>query len=341
MEGHAKEKATAFDIGHMRPEDASSIVDLCRIVYGDHYPIREMYDPQHLLEQQDRGEMHHIVARDRKNRLVGHMAIFHASSPYPGVWEVGNVMVLPEYRNSGLNNMMMEYNFTELIPRLGIEQTWGEVGANHVYMQKTGILLGAYETGIEFDVMPESSYEKEQSSQGRVSVVLMFKTFKPKPQTLFLPSVYDEIIRHIYANAFDFGHTYLTADLAIEAKKQSSVQSALLGDTGVNRITFPAIGGDVSERVRQIESEMTGRGAVVFQVCLKLTDPLVGRAVDALRGCGYFLGGVLPRWFDDDGIMMQKIIHEPNVEGVKPYTGMAKKLLEFIRDDRKKVKKNS
>ncbi len=339
MHDHVKEGVNAFDIGFMRPDDVHGVVELFRTVYGDGYPIKEMYDPAYLLGQQERGEMHHIVARSREGWVVGHIGLFQASAPFHGVWELGHGMVLPEYRNLGLNNLLFEQSLRELVPRLGIEQAWGESVANHIYMQKTSMLLGCYETGIALDLMPGSSYEKERSSQGRVSAVLTSKTFKSKAQTLFLPYVYEEIIRYIYRDAFDFGHTFLVAERVTEVKGESSVESRFFEGAGVARVTFLEIGGDTREKIGQIESEMNGRGMGVFQVYLKLTDPQVGMAVDALRASGYFLGGVLPRWFDDDGVMMQKIIHEPNFEGIKLYTDKSKRLLAFIKKEREEVTK--
>ena len=177
MHHHDEGQAKAFDIGLMGPEDSPGVVELYRATYGEAYPIKEMYDPEHLLGQQDRGEMYHIVARNREGRVAGHAALFHTSAPFAGVWELGHGMVLAEYRNLGLNNLILEYSHQELIPRLGIEQIWGEAVANHIYMQKTAVLVGACETGIALDLMPASSYEKEHSSTGRVSAVLVFKTF--------------------------------------------------------------------------------------------------------------------------------------------------------------------
>ena len=337
MHDPVEEKVNAPDIGLMRPEDAAGVVGLYRATYGEAYPIKEMYDPEYLLGQQERNEMYHIVARNREGRVVGHLALFRTSAPFPGIWEQGHGMVLAEYRNLGLNNLMLEYDHREVIPRLGIEQIWGEAVANHIYMQKTGILLGSSETGIALDLMPASSYEKERSSTGRVSAVLTFKTFKPKAQTIFLPRVYEEIMRSIYETAYDFGHTYLVSDKVMTGKKESSVQVIFFEGAGVARFTVFEIGDDLRERIRQVEREVTDRGAVILQVYLKLTDPRIGMGVDGLRECGYFLGGVLPRWFDDDGMMMQKIMHEPNFDGIKLYTDKAKKLLAFIRKDREEV----
>ena len=61
MHHHDNEQAKTFEIGLMGPEDSRGVVELYRATYGEAYPIKEMYDPEHLLGQQDRG-----------NLLIGH-----------------------------------------------------------------------------------------------------------------------------------------------------------------------------------------------------------------------------------------------------------------------------
>ncbi len=36
-----------------------------------------------------------------------------------------------------------------------------------------------------------------------------------------------------------------------------------------------------------------------------------------LREKGFFLGGVLPQWFDDDGLLMQKVLFTPDFASTK------------------------
>ncbi len=71
----------------------------------------------------------------------------------------------------------------------------------------------------------------------------------------------------------------------------------------------------------------------VIQVWLKLSWPYVGKAVEALRGRGYFCGGVLPRWFDEDGMLMQKVLGRPNWEGTQLHFDRARRILEWVRSD--------
>ena len=50
----------------------------------------------------------------------------------------------------------------------------------------------------------------------------------------------------------------------------------------------------------------TEKGVEIFQVWIRLSRPWCGVMVETLREQGYFLGGILPRRFDEDGLLMQK-----------------------------------
>jgi hypothetical protein len=74
-----------------------------------------------------------------------------------------------------------------------------------------------------------------------------------------------------------------------------------------------------------------------MQVYLPLAAAPAGPAIESLRHRGYFLGGVLPRWFDGDGLMMQKLYSEPHFDTIRLYSQRAEKLLDFIRRDWKEA----
>jgi hypothetical protein len=72
---------------------------------------------------------------------------------------------------------------------------------------------------------------------------------------------------------------------------------------------------------------------MVIQVWSKLSWPWIGEVVGELRSRGYFLGGILPQWFDEDGLLMQKVLKRPDWGGISLYTDRAKHLLSLVRED--------
>jgi hypothetical protein len=85
--------------------------------------------------------------------------------------------------------------------------------------------------------------------------------------------------------------------------------------------------------VEKIDQEAQERGLKVIQAHLRLGCPWIGAAVDVLRTRGYFIGGVLPRWFDEDGLLMQKLFCPPDWEEIQLYSDRAKEILKIVRTD--------
>ncbi len=81
-------------------------------------------------------------------------------------------------------------------------------------------------------------------------------------------------------------------------------------------MTVGNIGVDFELALESEEKLISEKNCKVTQVCLKLSSPWVGAAVNILRKRGFFLGGILPRWFDKDGFFMQKTVDRPNCEGI-------------------------
>lgn len=51
--------------------------------------------------------------------------------------------------------------------------------------------------------MPAAAYEKEASAAGRVAAFLTFRTFRPRPHAVHLPSVYQDVLRFLYEGLDD------------------------------------------------------------------------------------------------------------------------------------------
>jgi hypothetical protein len=326
-------------VGLFRPEDGPGIVRLFQAVYGEGYPVRTFYDPAKLVEAFEAGESYSVVARRPDGEVIGHTAIFR-SSPYPNLYEAGAGLVLPEYRKAGINRLLLTHLYDRVVPGLGVEEVWGEAVCNHVTMQKAVHQYKHVETGLEIDLMPAEAYQKEKSAAGRVASVLCFRAYRSRPHSVYLPGVYEQELRYLYSELDDRRGLSLS-----EGKPPEATATRLTWQTfefaGVSRIEVHEIGGDFEDCLREIEEQMVSGGSRVVQVWLNLVCPWVGVAVSMLRGGGYFLGGLLPRWFDDDGLLMQKIIGRPDWEGIQLFSDRARVILGMVRSDWEGVTKAS
>lgn len=321
----------------MQDTDAAGVVELYKAVYGDEYPVKTVYDPATIIKQQKNGEMYRIIARSGE-KVIGQTALYRSASPNPEMYEEGQGIVLPAYRNLGILEQCITYGHKVAYPRLNIQQKWGEAVCNHIFTQKAGTRLGHFETGIELDLMPASSYVKEQSSQGRVSALVMFIIFQDAPpQLLYLPAAYADSLHYLYS-AYDFGHEFVRSD-SLLPDHPTQGQAEIYADAAVARFTLLETGKDLGSFLLEQEKLAQAQGCSVFQVYLNLASPAVGHAVSILRDHQYFLGGILPRWFGTDGLLMQKLLHEPNLEGINLYSDRARKILDMIIADRAAILK--
>lgn len=326
-----------FTVGYFQPEDADGMVRLFRAVYGEGYPIRLFYDPQAITAANAEGRYYSIVARGPAGEVIGVTHIYNGAAPCKFLYEWGAGLVLKEYRKLGVNNRLGSFLFDDFIPRNPhIEEVFGEAVCNHPVLQKAIMPLKFVETAIEAALMPAEAYGEEKSASGRVATLAGFRCYKPRPHRIFLPAPYEEVLRWVYASLDD------RRDLDVSVRKPPADRITRAGMTvfdfaGVARIAVHESGADFSDRFPALEEEGRGKGVVVFQAFLNLTEPWVGTAVEALRERGYFFGGALPRWFDGDGFLMQKLLCPPDFDAIVLVSDRAKRLLEIIRRDRERA----
>jgi hypothetical protein len=321
-----------FQVGSFRPEDAEGIAAVFRAVYGEAYPVRIFYDPQALTEANSSGTYYSIVARNSDGKVVGALHLFR-SAPYEAVYELGSGLVSQEYRGLGLNRRMFEFVFEQWIPRQeGIEEAWGEPVCNHVINQKSVVDFNFKETALEVALMPAEAYDKEKSASGRVAALSAFRCYIPNPHTVYLPPVYEKELTFVYS-ALDDQRTILSSDQSLPDSVESHADLTVFDFAGVCRIAVRSIGSDFDTYMQEIEAKAFDQNVVVLQAWLNLGCRHVGAAVDVLRDQGYFLGGLLPRWFGEDGMLMQKIMIDPCFDSIHLYSDRAKQIFAMVQSD--------
>jgi len=332
------EPGQSFQIDLFRPEDAEGVARLFRTVYGEDYPIKKFMQPELLIEENAAGRTISSVARTAKGDIIGHNALFN-SAPYAGIYESGAGLVSPSYRGTaGIFTKMIAHGQNIAAKRFGVELIYGEPVCNHLFSQKATAGLGWTTWAIEVDLMPAEAYHKEQSALGRVTALLDFITLKPKPHTVYLPAIYEETMRFLYSG-MDDSRDMIPSEKDLPDSKKTAVKTQIFDFAHVARMTIPETGTDFERVFDQHEKKLLDKEMHVIQVWLNPSWPWIGRVVDVLRERGYFLGGILPRWFDEDGMLMQKIIGQPNWQGIQLYSDRAEKILNLVEADWQQVKK--
>ncbi|HWR38496.1 MAG TPA: GNAT family N-acetyltransferase [Patescibacteria group bacterium] len=323
-----------WKIDLFRPTDAQQVVALYRAIYGEYYPVRSVYDPETIIKQ-SAGDMYRVVARTEAGEIVGQIAFYRSSPPNKDLYEYGQMMVRHDYRETEIAFQLADFSIQTVPSLYGIESIWGEAVCNHTFTQRMCKEQGFWETALELDLMPGIAFENALSQptadEGRISTIVLFRLFARKPQVIYLPAVYGDRIRFLYDHPM-VENTYLPGEAPLGAgKTQAELQ--MFGGSGVARITVHAAGGDLETVLEVLEKKAISQGSCVCQIFFPLTTPDSGTVANTLRNRGYFLGGVLPRWFGDDGLLMQKISHPPNFDGIELYGKRAKQILALLKED--------
>jgi len=320
-----------------RPEDAEGVALLFLAVYGEGYPIRTYVDPQLLARENAAGRVISSVARTPKGNIVGHNALFH-SAPYERIRESGAGLVHAAYRGGqGIFTAMVEHGGKAGAERFGIEGVYGESVCNHVFSQRMCRSLGWRSQAVEVDLMPAAAYTAEGSAPGRVSSLLDFKTLVTKEHTVYLPAVYRRALDVIYAG-LDDARRAEPSNGSPPSGSQTELRPRVFDFARVARVAVECAGSDFGDAVASEEGRLVEKGVAVIQMWLRLDCPWVGWTADRLRARGYFLGGLLPRWFDADGLLMQKIMARPGWEDMKIAFDRGREIVRLAREDWEDVK---
>jgi len=199
-------------------------------------------------------------------------------------------------------------------------------------MQKGCLAYGFVETALEVALMPAQVYFGEGTTAGRVATVTSFRSYKSRPHTVYLPGSYRDACVLLY-EALDDARKLVSSEERTPAGIESQSELQVFDFAQVARIAIRKAGTDLDGHLADLESRVLAQGALVIQVWLDLTCPWVGEAVEILRKRGYFLGGILPRWFNDDGFFMQKLECEPYFEEIKLHSDRAHKILDLVKRD--------
>ncbi len=321
----------SFEVGIFCPEDAEGVAHLFRSVHGEDYPIKIFYDPAKLIEANQEGDYYSIVARSTGGEIIGIHNLFR-SAPSRAVYEWGVGLVLKEWRSIGVSAAIERFMVESVVPELGMHTVFGEPVTIHLQMQKHSENYGFQPTALEVGLMPGEAYSGEGVISNRVSTLSSFRVYRNIPQKLFLPVTYNEAIRFMYGD-LSLGRIFSESAEPIPLGTVSEANMDLFDFAKVARISFYETGTDFAERISDLEAEAVKKESIVIQVWLKLTSPWVGMAVDILQARGFFLGGVLPQWFDDDGLLMQKLLFVPDFESIQLHSDRALRIRELVKAD--------
>ncbi len=325
-----------LEVDRFRPEDAWGVVECCYSVYGGGYPVDTYYLPDSLIEEHRKRNILGVVARTVDGQVVGFGALYRSSPPYPGLYEAGQYIVRKEYRNSRAAFEINEFVLKRLPVEADVDALFGEAVCKHLIIQKAARRAGAVETGIELDLMPAGADEAEGRDAGRVAGLLVFRVLKDKAHDIHVPEVYRDLVGKC-VQGIGLSRSIRAVEEGADETGDSAFTVRYFEEAAVARLSVSKAGKDAVVAIDEFEATASSKACQVRQIFLNIGTGGAARLFPYLFSRGYFLGGYLPRWFDEDGFLLQKLTERPNLESIVLYSDWAKELLEFTLRDRDRV----
>ncbi len=322
-----------YTLTPVSPADAAKVATVFRAIYGDDFPMKYVYHADQVMREINERRLAAALAFDEAGTPVGYISMYKCA-PNPGLWEGGNLLVVPEHGSSDLASMLMQYYLQpQNLPDRFSDGVFGEAVCHHYFTQLTCAKSGFTDCALALDQMDSSSFREHRPDSDRVACLFQFMEYSEPHEPVYLPERYAAILTNLLAPLRKRNFRQSTAplpDTGETERKDDYYESA-----GTWRVSVSSSGSNWGGFLDDLLHEARRRQVKTLQVILSASLPYTGDAVELMRQRGFFLGGIFPRWFGADGIMMQQMLgKEPDYEGVKLYSAAAKTLLEFIRQDR-------
>ena len=192
---------------------------------------------------------------------------------------------------------------------------FGAALTNHVFSQRALWKADFVDVGFEIGFVPARMMQIEATGAGPTATVLQYRAMDDAPaQVSYLPSAYSDLMLALY----DQLHLTRVVDLP---------------RFDLVRINVRRIGADLPARVAAATADARRNRRTMVQLALALGSPCTDAAVEAMREAGFWFGALLPRWMDQDALLMQRAIGEPWFGGVELFTNDAKALLRYVQQD--------
>jgi len=327
----------AFQIVPVDHSNAGDVGFVFRSVYGDDFPVKDVYEADTLMREITAGRVTAFLAYDHQGSPAGYVSIFK-SAPNPRLWEAGNMVVHPAYKFSILSSQLAKLYFDPaILAEIECDGIFGEAVTHHYASQIGSVKSGMRDCAIELDLMPGNSFkEHPEIATRRVSCVFNFLEVSEPSQTVYVPAEYYETLQKLAQPLKP--RTFLLADAALPLTGSTSSQDTYFAAAQIWKISVSEIGADWQPFLDQLLVDAANKQVVSLQVVINAALPCSAAAIGFMRERGFFLGGLLPRWFGSDGLLMQKVLGPtPDFDCMKLYSKTAKELLSFIRADREAV----
>ena len=288
-----------FHIRTMVPADAAGLSACIQRCYGASYSKRIMYDPVGLAEQV-RSRAYNGVVATLEADVVGHIGYFRPHRAATVV-EAGTTVVDASYRGAGLMGLLAQVLRENIIADGAMGFVHYPTTA-HTVMQKASLQSGGCETGVMLAYLPPEARDLTIGGSGedRLAVTVVYQPLVETPaREIFVGDRYRELIGK-FAKHLQLKRSFRRGQAEPTGKTKTQLTVGMNGK--LERLTFEHIGTDFADVVL---STTANSYASLVHVDLKMNQPEIEYAVEALRAAGFAFSAWLPGWNESDVLRLQ------------------------------------
>jgi anti-sigma regulatory factor (Ser/Thr protein kinase) len=325
-----------YTIRRMRADEAAQVSQLMYRTYGNSYFNADVYYPDRVAAQNERGSVLSFVAACQDGTIAGHYAL-ERNQDGP-VAEGGQAVVDPAHRGRGLLDRMKDFSLAEA-QRLDLVGWYADAVSVHTLTQKSNTAHGGQLTAVDLATAPRTErFGKTASEQPqRVTCLLYFHWLKPAaPRTVFVPERHRAVVQEIYDR--------LGCPLQFGKPRPPSGHGTLAVriDAGAAQANVQAqtIGGDTVRLIRQARRELIERTHVeVVYVELPVEDPATSLVAEALDEDGFGFLGIAPHFAErGDLLRLAYLVGPLDREPIKTLDDTTGRLVDYVLAEQIRVR---
>jgi hypothetical protein len=310
---------------------------LVKSVYGDNYPTVYLYNSEALWEKIQRGTIYPFIAIDKDQNAVGMVSIVSLSGN-PCLFELGQLMVRPEYRHTNLVNQLTAYLHNTALKLLQYDAIFAECVTIHKLAQRSCSTSGFSDTALKLNMVSGDIFklENKRRQTGRVSCVVSYLEQRDNSFLVRLPHIYREQISFCFKGLNPREYTAALDTVPEEdALTEYHLNEDRISTARLVTVTLTAIGTDIEQVVQKLEAYAKSNNLTSMLVNIPLGDPHNGAAALFFRKQGFFFGGVMPYWLPwCDALLMQKLYDTlPQWDHIKLFSPKINEIANMIKTD--------
>ncbi len=319
-----------------RPGDEEAIARLIYRNYRHTYIKDLFYYPKQIAHFH--GTKFHSIVAEADGKIVGHFALVKV--PDANVAEIGVVVVDPRYKGMGIMNRM----FDALLRKgkeLGFAALFGEAIMYHPFSQKSNLRHGFCETALMLGkTPPDVEIEHNQLTQvkKRGSVLIGYKILRPKKRKIYLPRIYAQMIADTYERCE--GASFEVLPSTPSYAEYSRFYYTFDPSSNTATIVINRIGPHFAHKFHMMFHTLLAKHCDMLYAQLNLEEiPAIDDAVAILNKTGFFYSGLLPELHRGAAYLQLQYEHALGIgrENVVCFSDRCKALLEYIKEDRRRV----